>query len=494
MKFSVLTDSPLTKDLDVLIVFTSPDSKPEIKDFPQSLGKLIHDSAEREGFADKKGEYLLLHTKELISAYSFLVAGIDTEKTDLMSIQMTIGKAFKRVKSGNPVKVGMLMPECWMKYDASEVVSAVVEDAKKATYQFNKYKSDKDEKKKKEIDEVILFVSQEIPNVDTAILKGEKIADGINFARDLINEPADVHTPAYLAQKAEELVSASKKAINLTVWDKEKIIEERMMAFWGVAKGSDELPKFIRLEYAPKNAKKTVVIIGKGITFDSGGLSLKPAEHMMDMKMDMSGAAAVLGTFSALPILAPDVRVIGLIAACENMPSGKAVKPGDIVRARNGKTIEVLNTDAEGRLTLADMLSYAVEQKPDAIVDLATLTGACMIALGQDIAGLWSSDDTLAEALQHASADSAEKIWRMPLEESYMPLIKSHIADFKNIPSTRYGGAVTAALFLKQFVDDTPWAHLDIAGPAYVEKNYPLFPPGASGFGVGMLLRYICSL
>jgi len=249
------------------------------------------------------------------------------------------------------------------------------------------------------------------------------------------------------------------------------------------------------MRYKPARSRKKIALLGKGITFDTGGLSLKGSEHMETMKLDMAGAAAVLGVFSVIGEIKPPIEVVGLIAACENMPGGRALKPGDILKAANGKTIEVLNTDAEGRLTLADSLSFAVKsEKPDEMIDLATLTGACVVALGENIAGLFGNDVKLLAALEKASNSSGDRVWQLPLEKSYAELIKSQIADIKNTQTGKYGGAITAALFLNEFTADVPWAHLDIAGPAFAEKVTPLTAVGGTGFGVRLLLNYLKSV
>jgi leucyl aminopeptidase len=265
-----------------------------------------------------------------------------------------------------------------------------------------------------------------------------------------------------------------------------------MGAFLGVAAGSEQPPKFIHLTYAPPGRRRRrVAMIGKGITFDSGGLDLKTAESMLRMKDDMSGAAAVLAIMRALPTLKPAVEVHGLIAATENMPSGSALRPGDVLKAMNGTTIEVGNTDAEGRLTLADALCYANARiKPDEIVDLATLTGACVVALGPLCAGLLASDQPLADRLLAAAEQAGERVWQLPLIEEYRENLKSDVADLNNV-GPRGGGAITAALFLKEFAGATPWAHLDIAGPAFSEKDLPLAPKGGTGVAVRMLLTYL---
>jgi leucyl aminopeptidase len=266
-----------------------------------------------------------------------------------------------------------------------------------------------------------------------------------------------------------------------------------MGAFVGVAQGSEEPPKFIHLTYTPKGRpRRRVVLIGKGITFDSGGLDLKTADGMLRMKDDMSGAAGVLGIFQALPQLRPPVEVHGLIAATENMPSGTAQRPGDIVRAMNGLTIEIGNTDAEGRLTLADALAYAVREiKPDEMVDMATLTGAVVIALGQGLSGVMASDDALATRLLAAAETAGERMWRLPLHEEYKDGLKSEVADLNNISSQRGAGAIVAGLFMREFTEGVPWAHLDIAGTAFTERELPLGPKGATGVGVRTLLGYL---
>jgi leucyl aminopeptidase len=267
-----------------------------------------------------------------------------------------------------------------------------------------------------------------------------------------------------------------------------------MGAFLGVAAGSEQPPKFIHLSYTPGGRRRRrVAIIGKGVTFDSGGLDLKSAEGMLRMKDDMSGAAAVLGIMRALPALKPAMEVHGLVAATENMPSGSAVRPGDVLRAMNGTTIEIGNTDAEGRLTLADALCYAVERvEAEEMIDLATLTGACVVALGPLCSGLFANDQALADRLLAAADSAGERLWQLPLIDEYRDNLKSEVADLNNV-GPRGGGAITAGLFLKEFAGDRPWAHLDIAGPAFVEKDMPLGPKGATGSAVRTILAYLTS-
>jgi leucyl aminopeptidase len=279
----------------------------------------------------------------------------------------------------------------------------------------------------------------------------------------------------------------------LTVLDEVAIAGEGLGGLLGVSLGSDKPPRLIELVYDPPDAVGSIALVGKGITFDSGGLSIKPADGMETMKTDKSGAAAVLGAMSVLAALAPPVKVIAIVPATENMPGGGAVKPGDVLKIRNGKTVEVLNTDAEGRLVLADGLSLAVEAGVDAIVDVATLTGACVVALGRRIGGLMGNHQGWIDQVKEAADRAGEELWPLPLPDDYRRLIDSDVADVKNISSGRYGGALTAGLFLKEFVGDVPWAHLDIAGPARSEDDEGYLQKGGTGFGVRTLVETVLS-
>lgn len=370
------------------------------------------------------------------------------------------------------------------------------------------YKTDAYASKKEEPDFVprnfnIFLKSKFIPDaLRAAVRRGEAAADGVIFSRDLANGPANIVTPGYLAGQAEKM--ASKYNFRVEVLDKEAVEKLGMGSFLAVARGSEEKLRFIIIEHCPKGAEQQtpLVYVGKGITFDSGGISLKPSAKMHEMKADMGGAAAIMGYFKTLGELcqsgtndpATRRRVIGVMPCAENMPDGKAVKPGDVVTAFNGKTIEIINTDAEGRLILCDALAYAQHQwNPEIMVDLATLTGACAIALGEEVAGLFSSDQKLSDELRAYGDSTGDLLWPMPLWDRYFEAMKSDVADMANAGS-REGGAINAALFLKQFVElgnkSKPliWAHIDMAGPAYVAKKTSVLPGGASGFGVRLLL------
>ncbi|HUR48972.1 MAG TPA: leucyl aminopeptidase [Acidimicrobiales bacterium] len=317
--------------------------------------------------------------------------------------------------------------------------------------------------------------------------RGKVLATATALARDLANEPAGTLSPTALANAAVEAGRAA--GLQVTVWDEKKVLAERMGALLGVAAGSDEPCRFVRMEYNPTaKSRGTLAMVGKGITFDSGGLSLKTGEGMMTMKSDMSGAAAVLAAMAALPALAPPVRVVGYLCCTENMPSGKATRPGDVLVTRSGKTIEVLNTDAEGRLVLADGLAVAVEEQPDAVVDIATLTGAIITALGKKVAGVMGTSEALIEQARAAGDRVGEPLWPLPIPDEYRSQIDSEVADIKNIGAGPQNGAITGAMVLKEFVGDIPWAHLDIAGTARTESDDSFVSKGCTGWGARLLI------
>jgi leucyl aminopeptidase len=367
-------------------------------------------------------------------------------------------------------------------------LAAIVEGLRLAGYRFGKYKSEGEAPP--DIEDLVIVATK--PPADAALTPLWRAVDttlaAVSLARDLVNEPATVKTPTYLGELAKRL--GKEAGIEVEVWEPKRIAAEKLAGLVAVARGTNEEPRFIRLRYAGKGAKRRIALVGKGITFDSGGLSLKPAKSMETMKCDMAGAAAVLGTMIALGRLRPAVAVDAFIPITENLPGGKAQKPGDVIRFRNGKTVEVLNTDAEGRLILADALTLAAESKPDAIIDLATLTGACMVALGTQVAGIFGNDQALVDRLRAVSAETGEPLWQLPLVADYKDDIKSAVADLKNIGGG-HAGSITAALFLQEFVGGLPWVHLDIAGPAFLDKGAAYAPKGGTGFGVRTLLRYL---
>jgi len=358
------------------------------------------------------------------------------------------------------------------------------------TYEFNKYKSNNDDSSST-TDTKYNFIWSKLnqKDFDDSLGKATGIAEATCFTRDLVNEPPDTMTPTRLAELAKGI--ADENGLECEIFNNVDIRQKGMGGLYAVSKGSLEDPRFIHLTYKPKKkARKTVAIVGKGITFDSGGLCLKPADYMKTMKMDMGGSAVVLGVMKVISLLKPSVKVHALISASENMTGGGAYKPDDVVTALNGKTIEVVNTDAEGRIVLSDALSYAVNLGVEEIVDLATLTGACIVALGNYTAGVMGNNQLVVNKILKAANTVGEKVWQLPMDEELRKDINSDIADVKNVGS-RYGGAITAAMFLENFVDDTPWAHIDIAGPTFIEKGGEFYPKGATGFGVQTILQYL---
>ena len=327
--------------------------------------------------------------------------------------------------------------------------------------------------------------------VDGEISLGEAVAYATCLARDLVNEPAGNLTPSVFAARAQEIAATSDR-LEVEVWDLERIEQERLGGLLGVSRGSAEEPRMVKLTYSPvKDATKTVALVGKGITFDSGGLNIKSFDGMKTMKTDMGGAAAVLAAMGALPALEVEVKVVGFMMLTENLPSGTATKPGDVLVTRSGKTIEVLNTDAEGRLVLSDGLTLATEEAPDFIVDLATLTGACIVALGSEIAGVLGTSAELIADLSFAGEVSGEELWELPIPARYRKHIRSEIADMRNLGEAGQAGATAGAMLLAEFVGDTPWAHLDIAGPSRSDSDAGYLSKGGTGFGARLLCYFL---
>jgi len=374
---------------------------------------------------------------------------------------------------------------------AHKYVDPVLEGFRLASYRFDKYKSNEKNSKDFRVSSLVVAGSGLTAGSEArqTIARSDAVVDAVYLARDLINEMSSVKTPSYLVRTARRIAKGA--GLRCEVWQGKKLETEKMNGIRAVSAGSAEPGAFIRMTYKPKGkARATIAVVGKGITFDSGGLSLKPAKAMEWMKQDMSGAAAVLAVMKAVAALKLRAEVRGYIASAENMPGQGAQKPGDVIAYRNGKTAEVLNTDAEGRLVLADALCVASEDRPDCIIDLATLTGACMVALGTRIAGVMGNDKKLIDSLIEHGEANGERLWQLPLPDDYKKDIESSTADIQNVGSG-YGGTITAALFLEAFVGDTPWAHLDIAGPVFAEKPMPYALRGGTGFGIRSLVSYI---
>lgn len=447
----------------------------------------------KDNFKGKLGDTYIIHTHGKIPAEKVLLIGLGkTKEFNLNKVREVSSKAIRKSISYLKAKTvsSILHGAGITGLDPVDCAQMMAEGTLIGAYKFSKYKSKKDDNDYEGPSEfnIVEIDPDKIDKVNEGLRKGTIIAEAVNYARDLVNEPASFVTPSKLAETAQSISGIECKLINQD--EAEKL---GMGAYLAVAKGSSEPPKFIHMTYKPASASKKIAIVGKGITFDSGGLDIKPASSMLNMKDDMSGAAAVLGIMNALTKLKPNVEVHGIIASCENMPGSKAYKPGDILKAMNGKTIEVDNTDAEGRLTLADALAYAENLKVDQIVDVATLTGACMVALGYLAAGIMGNNQDLIDSLMKSADKGGERLWQLPMYKEYFEGMKSDVADFKNA-GARWAGASTAGLFLNEFVKDTPWAHIDIAGPAFLDKDLKELSKGPSGASVRALINHILSL
>jgi leucyl aminopeptidase len=473
-----------TVDADLLVVpvFTDRKLGPGADVVDRAVGGDLAEFMDEADFSGKPGETLAVPTQGRLGAKAVVLVGVgDLGKLDAAAVRKA-GAALAR-RSAKVARVATTLLEAVPDtVDAGDAAQALAEGVLLGGYQFLKYKGDA---KASQLERVVVL-GRTSAKVRAAIERGTEIANAVRWARDLVNEPAGAKSPEDVAELAREVARGTGLKVKVLTVD--QMQRARMGGVLGVGQGSERPPRFVRLAYEPAGAKHTLALVGKGVVFDSGGLSIKTAAGMETMKTDMSGGAAVIAAMSALKALGVKTRVYGYVPLVENMPSGTAIRPGDVLRMRNGKTVEVLNTDAEGRLILADALSLAVDEKADAIVDVATLTGACMVALGDKVAGLMGSDDDWIDQVRDAADRAGEPVWPLPLPADYRKLIDSEIADVKNVSSGGYGGALTAGLFLKEFVGDVPWAHLDIAGPARAASDDGDITKGGTGFAVRTLV------
>ena len=436
-------------------------------------------------------ETLLLHAPAGLGAKRLLIVGVGKQaKATVNSVRAAAGTAVRFLKPRGIRELVFALPEAAL-LPPGPCVRAAVEGALVGNYDPDTYRSDRKDLSVESFT-VAAPAGSDQAALETAFAEGVIIGESQNFTRVLVNEPGNKLTPTILGRRAAEM--AAEVGLECEVHSTEKLHELKMGAFWSVSQGSAEPPALIVLRYDPEGVKDGPVLglVGKGITFDTGGISIKPSDKMELMKYDMAGGAAMLGALRAIALLKPRVRVIGIVCAAENMPDGKAQKPGDVQTAMSGKTIEIINTDAEGRLVLADGLTYAKKLGATHLIDAATLTGAVVVALGTVNAGAFSNDDETFAKFDGALAASGEKFWRLPLGAEYAELIKSDIGDIKNTGG-RHGGAITAAEFLKVFAEDTPWIHLDIAGLAWIEDSKPYIAKGPSGVGVRSILEWVRS-
>jgi len=447
---------------------------------------LISKKIKSLGFTGRTvGEFFIIDTPPGKPSQQIMVVSLG-EKKDfyLDAIRKAAATSLQQAKKLNSKSIATILHGAGVGgLDPELCAQSMAEGFLLADYSYDKFKAElKKENKKKTVREITICQKHDtnLKKIKAGISLGKIFSQGQNFARDLVNEPPLKVYPEVLAKLAKQIAKDNPN-ISATVFKKPDIAKLKMNSFLAVDAGSDKDPYFIHLAYKHQGKiNKKIALVGKSITFDSGGLSLKPSASMLNMKMDMAGGATVLGIFSVLDKLKPNLEIHGLLPACENMPSGGAMKIDDVVAAANGKTIEIVNTDAEGRMALADALVYAEKLKPDYIIDLATLTGAAVVALGNDIAALMTDNVKLKEWLSAASCTTGEKIWPLPLEKSYQDHIKSEIADIKNIGKKGAAGAISAGLFLQHFVKKTPWAHLDIAGPAWNETKANPYQPMAA--------------
>jgi leucyl aminopeptidase len=462
------------------------------------------DSAVREAAEDviasgevtaRMFEATLLHRPTGVAAKRLLLLGGGRAKNfSAAELRKLAGAAVRTLKSKNIRNFAIALPGSVV--PEFEAVRSIVEGAFVGNFEADYYKSDR---KDQNIESITIVAEgaghSDLKQLEDALQTGRVIGESQNFARDLINEPSNRMTPTILAERAKQM--AEDVGLKCDDFGADKIRQLKMGAFWGVAQGSDEPPTLIVLRYEPVGAEPEgdakdvhIGLVGKGVTFDTGGISIKPADGMEKMKYDMAGAATMIGVMRAIALLKPKVKVTAIVLATENMPSGKAQKPGDVQIAMSGKSIEIINTDAEGRLILADGLTYARQLGCTHLVDAATLTGAVVVALGMVNAGIFASTDDMYERFSAANKIAGEKMWRLPLDDEYKETLKSNIADMVNAGS-RYGGAIFAAMFLKEFAEDTPWIHLDIAGTAWMEENKPWIAKGPSGIALRSLIEFV---
>jgi leucyl aminopeptidase len=431
----------------------------------------------------------LLHKPAGLKAKRLLlVSGGAAKKFSAYDLRRIAGTAVRTLKSRGIRSLAFIAPTG---IPAEEAVCAIVEGALVGNFDPDYYRSDRKDQK---IDALTILASgnSEQAALEKAANEAQVMGESQNFTRDLVNEPSNRMTPTILGDRAKKM--CQEVGLKCEVYGADKIKELKMGAFWSVAQGSDEPPALIVMTYQPAGApaKPVLGLVGKGITFDTGGISIKPADGMEKMKYDMAGGATMIGAMRAIALLKPKVKVIGIVCATENMPSGKAQKPGDVQIAMSGKSIEIINTDAEGRLVLADGLFYARQLGCTHLVDAATLTGAVVVALGYTNVGVFANDDAIYERLHKANDEAGEKMWRLPLDDEYKENIKSTIADIVN-SGGRWGGAINAAMFLKEFAEDTPWIHLDIAGTAWMEDQKPWIAKGPSGVALRSLVEFVKS-
>jgi leucyl aminopeptidase len=501
IELTSLQGAPLEAQVDLFAftTFGDPSKDAVFKAADAALGGVLAEVARSELFEGKTSQSIIVHTHGRIAAKRILVVGggakSEFANPHIRDVTATIAQAANKAGA---TTVGFLLPSFGGSREPM-LIQLAAEGVRLGTYKFGRYLTGDDHKRPMSLKSFGIFTdpkgkklsAAQAKTFASAVTRGSQIAEAVNHARDLINEPAAAITPVALAADAQAIAKKHKGAISVTVLDGKKCEELGMGMFLAVSRGSEQEPRFIHMVYKPaKKPTKKVCFIGKGITFDSGGYSLKPSQAMEDMKVDMSGAAAVISAMDAIAALGSDYEVHAVAACCENLVSGRAYKLGDVLVSMDGTTVEINNTDAEGRLTLGDAITYArTKIQPDELFDFATLTGACMVALGPYTAGVMSDHDSLVRGWLSVAERTGEDMWRLPLNSRLREQLKSPIADMRNT-GDRFGGAITAGLFLKTFAKDTPWVHVDIAGPASLSTTRPSQPKGGTGFAVSTIIEY----
>jgi leucyl aminopeptidase len=488
IKLSIVSQAPLSIAADVVVIGVPEGATTKegiLAELEKSLGAVVSRAVKREDFTGKKDQTLDLSTNDALRVGRVLLVGLGkTSPLTDVDARVLAAKGARFALGAKAESLAIVVPS-----GVTGGVRAAAEGAVLGAYRFTRFQTG-DRLPKVNLGQVSLVVSGKITKADRdALAVGHKVGNAIAIARDLINTPPNELYPELIAQAAVEV--ARSCGLKVSVYDKDALTKAGMNLIIAVGQGSAHDPRLVHLIYKPtKPAKKKLVFIGKGLTFDSGGLCIKPAPGMEEMKGDMGGAANVIALMAAVAATKPAVEVHGIVGSAENMPDGAAYRPGDIFKSLDGKTVEIINTDAEGRLVLADCLTYARGLKPDMILDNATLTGACVVALGPTVSGFFANRDDLADQFRNAAKAAGEATWQMPLVEDLREGLKSDWADIKHT-ADRWGGAISAALFLREFVGDTPWIHVDIAGPSMANKPYGIHPKGGTGHGVLTYLRLI---
>ena len=495
MQITLETKPYATLETDALVSYLFEDSDPvqgRIAEIDQSANGLLRKLSKSGELTGKSLEMTLVHAPAGLKAARLLLVGAGKrDKFEGATLRKIAGAASRYLKARSVKQFAFLVREGEVTEDAAQVIA---EGALAANFESDKYKTDK--KNDKSIDTVLLagYSDKERASGEKGLSRGRVIADAQNFARDLVNEPANKLTPKILAEKAEAM--AKEAGLAVEILDEKKIADPKMGALLSVAQGGPEPPRVMVVTYTPANLKPgapVIGLIGKAVTFDTGGISIKPADGMEKMKYDMAGGATMLGVMRALAALKPNVKVICVVPSTENMVGGKAQKPGDIQTAMSGKSIEVLNTDAEGRLILADGITYIKQLGATHLVDAATLTGAIVVALSNVNVGVFGSDQPWTDQLLASAKAAGEKMWQMPMDDEYREFIKGSFADIQNIGSGKGGGAITGAWFIREFAGDSPWIHLDIAGTAWNDDAKPWLAKGPTGVALRTLVNLVMS-